>query len=138
MDFIQSIRLMLLVMILVGIGLILVRALWVPPVVDSILAYTGQATTVTYVCSGGKTIVANYYDGEALLGSPGQPPIPTGVVALRFNQGPSLTLAQTISASGVRYANPDESFVFWNKGDGALMLENGEEKSYAGCVADNR
>jgi hypothetical protein len=43
-------------------------------------------------------------------------------------------LKQTISASGVRYANKDESFVFWNKGNGALVLENNVEKSYIGCV----
>jgi hypothetical protein len=27
-----------------------------------------------------------------------------------------------------------ESFVFWSKGNGALVLENNEEKSYIGCV----
>jgi hypothetical protein len=46
-----------------------------------------------------------------------------------------LDLNQTISADGARYANSDESFVFWSKGDGALVLENNVEKSYLGCTA---
>jgi membrane-bound inhibitor of C-type lysozyme len=45
-----------------------------------------------------------------------------------------MTLAQTISADGGRYANFDESFVFWSKGNGALVLENDKEKSFVGCV----
>jgi membrane-bound inhibitor of C-type lysozyme len=45
-----------------------------------------------------------------------------------------MTLPQTLSADGTRYANADESFVFWGKGNGALVLENGEEKNYIGCV----
>jgi membrane-bound inhibitor of C-type lysozyme len=45
-----------------------------------------------------------------------------------------MTLAQTISADGARYANFDESFVFWGKGNGALVLEGGEEKSFVGCT----
>jgi membrane-bound inhibitor of C-type lysozyme len=68
------------------------------------------------------------------LSSPGQPPIPTGVVSLRLSDGRALDLGQTISADGARYANPDESFVFWSKGDGALVLEKGVEKTYIGCV----
>jgi membrane-bound inhibitor of C-type lysozyme len=45
-----------------------------------------------------------------------------------------MTLLQTISADGVRYANTDDSFVFWSRGNGALVLENGQEKSYIGCI----
>lgn len=47
---------------------------------------------------------------------------------------------QTLSADGARYSdgepslNNDETFVFWNKGNGALVLENNEEKSYIGCI----
>lgn len=119
MNLIQSFRLFLLVLILVGLGLIFAQALWVPTVVDNILAYTDQAILAPYHCDGGRTIDANYY---------------AGVVALRLSDGRALTLAQTISASGARYADPEETFVFWSKGDGALVLENGVEKGYRGCV----
>jgi membrane-bound inhibitor of C-type lysozyme len=45
-----------------------------------------------------------------------------------------MTLAQTVSADGTRYANSDESFVFWSKGNGALVLENNKQTSFIGCV----
>jgi membrane-bound inhibitor of C-type lysozyme len=35
-------------------------------------------------------------------------------------------LTQTISGSGARYANADESIVFWNKGDTAFIQQNGK------------
>jgi membrane-bound inhibitor of C-type lysozyme len=44
-----------------------------------------------------------------------------------------MTLSQVVSASGARYANADESFVFWNKGDGAFIEEQGTT-TYADCV----
>ncbi len=92
--------------------------------------------TVSYYCSAGKTITAAYYKGApAPAPVPGEPPTPTGSVALTLSDGRSLALPQTISGSGVRYANADESFVFWSKGNGALVLENNQEKSYIGCVA---
>src|SRR5581483_12293852 len=35
-------------------------------------------------------------------------------------------------ASGARYANADESFIFWNKGTTAFITENGQT-TYANC-----
>jgi len=91
--------------------------------------------TVSYVCNEGRAIVAAYYQGEAKPSTgPDMPPIPGGSVSLALSDGRAMTLAQTISASGIRYANADESFVFWSKGNGALVLENNEEKSYIGCI----
>ena len=99
-------------------------------------APTAPIATASYYCNGGKTISAAYYRGApALAPVPGQPPTPTGSVALTLSDGRTMTLPQTISASGIRYANADESFVFWSKGNGALVLENNQEKSYIGCVA---
>ena len=94
-------------------------------------------TTVSYSCSAGKSITAAYYQGESKPApSEGQPPIPGGSVALTFSDGRvAMTLAQTISADGARYANADESFIFWSKGNGVLVLENNAEKSYVGCIA---
>lgn len=92
--------------------------------------------TVLYSCNAGKTITAIYYQGVSKPASgPDQPPIPGGSVALSFDDGSTMTLAQTISADGARYANANESFVFWNKGNGVMVLENDVEKSYVGCIA---
>lgn len=56
------------------------------------------------------------------------------VVHLTLSDGRRLTLPRAMSASGARYANADESFVFWNKGDTAFIDEHGE-RTYDGCVA---
>jgi membrane-bound inhibitor of C-type lysozyme len=91
--------------------------------------------TVLYSCNGGKTINTAYYQGENKPpAGPDMPPIPGGSVVLNLSDGRNMTLNQTISADGARYANPDESFVFWSKGEGALVLENNQEKSYIGCI----
>jgi membrane-bound inhibitor of C-type lysozyme len=46
-------------------------------------------------------------------------------------------LLQTISASGARYTNRDESLVFWNKGDTAFITEgNPNIQTYKGCVVN--
>lgn len=90
--------------------------------------------SITYSCNSQKTIIASFRDGE-VIEEPGLGmPVPTGTVDLRLNDGRTMSLKQTISASGVRYANNDESFIFWSKGNGALVLENNEEKSYIGCI----
>ena len=79
---------------------------------------------------------AVFYEGKDMpAASPDQPPTPGGSVALTLSDGRTMTLHQTISADGGRYANTDESFVFWSKGNGALVLEDNQEKSYVGCIA---
>lgn len=99
-------------------------------IVDRILL-----SEVFYQCSGGETINANYYKSpDTLKVEPGQPPIPTGSVDLVLSDGRHMTLKQTISADGARYANQDESFIFWGKGDGALVFEDNQQKSYIDCV----
>lgn len=101
-----------------------------------VAAPSGNPTaTVTYLCAKGKGIVASFYDGSSTPAtSPDQPPKPGGSVALTLSTGEKKVLAQTISADGGRYANPDESFVFWGKGNSALVLENGKEENYIGCI----
>jgi len=88
----------------------------------------------TYLCDGGRTIQAAFYKGEEHAVEPGQPPVPSGSVKLVLSDGRNFDLAKTLSADGGRYANADESFVFWDKGDTALVLENGAEKDYKGCL----
>jgi membrane-bound inhibitor of C-type lysozyme len=90
--------------------------------------------TATYYCDGGKTITAKFYKGENVNVKPGEMPVPTGWVEVSLSGDPFMTLKQTISASGVRYANDDESFVFWNKGDEALIMRNNSmDLSYKNC-----
>ncbi len=89
---------------------------------------------VTYLCDDDRTIEAAFYKKEEESVEPGEQPIPSGSVKLVLNDGRSFDLPQTISADGGRYANSDESFIFWSKGDTAFVLENNIEKYYTGCV----
>ena len=54
-------------------------------------------------------------------------------VSLTLSNGRRITLPHALSADGARYANADESFVFWNKGNTAFVTENGTT-TYDGCV----
>jgi membrane-bound inhibitor of C-type lysozyme len=89
---------------------------------------------VTYICNGGKTIDATFYQWQERPVKPGQPPQHSGSVKLVLSDGRTFNLPQTISADGARYANSDESFVFWSKGNGAIVLQNNIEKDYKGCI----
>jgi membrane-bound inhibitor of C-type lysozyme len=91
-------------------------------------------TEVTYFCENNKTIKAAFYKGESKSVQPQEMPIPSGRVKLALSDGRNFDLAQTISADGGRYANGDESFIFWSKGNGAIVLENNAEKDYKGCI----
>lgn len=57
-------------------------------------------------------------------------------VKTKLSDGREVKLNQVISASGARYANKDESFVFWTKGDGAFVMEN-NEMTFKECVAED-
>ena len=50
-------------------------------------------------------------------------------VELKLSDGRSLKIPQAMSGSGARYANTDESFVFWNKGDTAFITEGKKEEA---------
>lgn len=73
---------------------------------------------VSFTCKEGKSIGAVFYKRK---------------VELSLSDKRALTLPQTISASGARYANADESVVFWNKGTTAFVTE-GTETTFADCV----
>jgi len=78
--------------------------------------------TATFVCADEKSIVAKFYPDD---------------VALTLSDGRDLSLPQVMSGSGARYANADESIVFWNKGDTAFLTEGSDETmTYKDCVAD--
>jgi len=73
-----------------------------------------------FACHQGKTIDATFYPDR---------------VELKLSDGRSLTVPQAMSGSGARYADADESFVFWNKGDTAFITEGDPDKeTYADCV----
>ena len=83
------------------------------------LAATPTAVA-TFTCKGGKTIGASFYADK---------------VGLKLSDGRSLSLPQVMSGSGARYANKDESFVFWNKGNTAFITEGAAgEETYSDCV----
>lgn len=83
------------------------------------LAETPVATA-TFKCQGGKSIEATFYASS---------------VSLTLSDGRSLTVPQAMSGSGARYANKNETFVFWNKGDTAFVTEGDDGKdTYSGCA----
>jgi len=91
----------------------------------------------TYYCDGDKTIQATYQEVTGLDSSEAKPeqiPQPTGSLKLTFAGDKTVSLAQTISASGARYENKAQSLVFWSKGSGALVLENDQEDNYTNCI----
>jgi hypothetical protein len=105
---------------------------------DTVQTQSGRPEArAVYACDGGKMIGAAFFKGEPKSVDPGEPPVPSGSVRLVLNDGKTMDLAQTISADGGRYANSKESFVFWDKGDSAIVQENGQEKDYANCRLQN-
>ncbi len=97
-------------------------------------------TTVSYMCADNKSLTATYIEkaGVAPTVGPNGEPVPTGSVALSLSDGRAISLPQTISGSGIRYANTNETFVFWSKGNGAFIEEGATAASttqtYAGCI----
>ena len=91
-------------------------------------------STVRYACQQNKTIVADFYDGKSSVGADGRP-IPGGRVVVQLSDGRKFGLPQTLSASGVRYADSSETFVFWTKGDIAFVEEGPQQTvTYRDCV----
>jgi membrane-bound inhibitor of C-type lysozyme len=91
------------------------------------LPVTGAAaqepiSKVKYACADGKTIEAAYFADK---------------VELTLGDGRSMSLPQTMSGSGIRYADAGETFVFWSKGDTAFATEGDPDKpTFADCVAE--
>jgi membrane-bound inhibitor of C-type lysozyme len=77
---------------------------------------------VTYACDGNKNVRAIYRRGS---------------VELLTSDSRHLVVPQSVSGSGARYANEDESFVFWNKGDTAFVTEGAGDAAtttFANCT----
>jgi membrane-bound inhibitor of C-type lysozyme len=90
-----------------------------------------KKSAAQYVCREGGRFDATFIEPDIVSGntSAGRS------VEIAFEGGDTLSLVQVESASGAKYANADESRVFWAQGNGALMLESNEEKTYKGCMA---
>jgi membrane-bound inhibitor of C-type lysozyme len=90
------------------------------------LAGSAVAQTPTaeaeFKCDDDKSIKAAFYPEK---------------VDLRLSDGRAVDLPQTMSGSGARYANADETMVFWNKGNTAFITEGSDDKeTYSGCVTE--
>ncbi len=94
-----------------------------------------QIATALYSCDSRVSVTASFYNTEATTteATPGNPPAPSGKVSLVVNNGTPFWLPQTLSADGGRYANAEESIVFWDKGNGALFMQQGQ-KDLANCI----
>ena len=101
---------------LVAAGCGIAAVAWLP----SLAAAEDPISEVKYACADDKSIEAAYYPDK---------------VELKLSDGREMTLPQTISGSGIRYANADESFVFWSKGDTAFATEGDPNTpTFADCV----
>ena len=110
----------------VAMSLLFIGSAWAQP--------ANPVSTVRYDCAQGRTLTAAYFTGPTRT-APSGAPLPGGHVVLTLADGKTLTLPQTLSGSGIRYANPDESFVFWSKGDTAFVEEGANRTvTYADCV----
>jgi membrane-bound inhibitor of C-type lysozyme len=79
---------------------------------------TPSPIMATFNCAGGKSIQATFAGNN---------------VSLVLSDGRKLSLPHAISADGARYANKNETFVFWNVGNTAFIEENGTQ-TYSNCV----
>ncbi len=97
-----------------GLGIFLGKKLGVQEVLGN------KVSDVVFQCEGNKNIHAIFYKSATYV---------------TLSGGPELFLPQTISASGARYANDDESIVFWNKGNTAFVTEGSQDNmTYKNCV----
>lgn len=81
-----------------------------------------EVVSVNYLCEGGSSIVAAYNNTDEN-------------VSLSLSDERIMTLDQVVSDDGARYANADESIVFWSVGDQAFLDENGVT-TFAECLAE--
>lgn len=137
----------LILIILFVVLLVFVGALWprpehvaqAPTLIKekTVTSKQVEVANINYTCDKNKTIAAVIYDGRSTPPKVADgPPTPGGRVDLVLSDGRKINLPQTISADGVRYANSDDSFIFWSKGNGAFIMENNVQ-TYTNCIQFN-
>lgn len=104
--------------VLVGSIVALIVAMSMTGGADESVTRTGEAS---YSCADGTTINVQFLADES------------AIVTL---DGTPYELSQVQAASGARYANSDESFVFWEQGGEAVVLVDGEVMYDACRTAD--
>lgn len=83
-------------------------------------AEEGVVNKVRFACDQEKTIRAAFTGAK---------------VDLSLSDGRKESLPQTTSASGIRYANADETLVFWSKGNTAFITEGSKgQETFSGCI----
>jgi membrane-bound inhibitor of C-type lysozyme len=108
----------------IALASIIATMLAIVAVVLAVVAQDARAedpvSQVKFVCKDDKSIDATFYSDK---------------VDLTLSDGRSMSLPQTMSGSGIRYANSDETFVFWSKGDTAFVTEGADEReTFSDCV----
>ena len=133
---------LLIIIIVVGVFVWEYRdSSWLSPLLGSHTTSSAQTQVgkTAYMCDANKTVTATYYQGAASTApvSSSTPPTPNGSVALALSDGRSITLPQTISGSGIRYASADNNgLVFWSKGHTAFITEGADQsQTFTNCVA---
>ncbi|MES2134927.1 MAG: MliC family protein [Patescibacteria group bacterium] len=77
--------------------------------------------TVTYQCEEDKWVRAMYTKDNT--------------VELELSDLRAITLPLTVSASGAKYANANENFVFWNNASTAFIQEN-NALTFTNCITE--
>ena len=70
-----------------------------------------------FTCDNGKSINAVFMNATTSTTTGNS-------VQLSLSDGRQMSLPQVISADGAKYANADQSFIFWNVGNEATIWEN--------------
>ena len=91
---------------------------------SSISQAPDEKITAEFTCGNNESIKAEFVNGE------------NSYVNLSLSDGRTLTLPSAVSADGARYANTDESIVFWNVGDTATLQEDGVT-TYDNCATSS-
>lgn len=91
---------------------------------SSISQAPDEKITAEFMCGNNESIKAEFVNGES------------SYVNLSLSDGRTLTLPSVVSADGARYANTDESIVFWNVGDTATLQEDGVT-TYDNCATSS-
>ncbi len=74
-----------------------------------------------YTCSDDKTIVAIFNNDTDMSAD------------IALSDGSTMNLPHVEAASGAKYANEDESVIFWTQGNEAFLEQDGKE-TYSDCV----
>lgn len=91
-----------------------------PALADEMTDGSEPIASVSYACADGKTIDAVFFPDKA---------------DVKLSDGRELSLPQTISASGVRYAEDDDALVFWTKGKTAFITEGADaQETFSDCA----